>query len=128
MVNIKKFSSVLRNSLPMSWGEREEGILSSIALLCGMGIEGRGTGHMKLCSASSPQLACPVSTHRHVHVLTSTTREYLKKVCGLREYFISTVIYIFMGRMPFYMLYIAEGVDDGLINGCSPAFTAPNCT
>lgn len=95
-----------------------------------MGIEARVTGQrIKLCSTSYPHklvLACPVSAHRHVHMLTSTTDEYLKTFFGQREYFISTVIYIFMGRMPFYMFYIAEGDDDGLSNGCSPTFMAAN--
>lgn len=100
-VKIKKFSSVLRNSFTMSWGEREEGILWPTILLCGMGIEARVTGwSVKLYSIFPHKhlLACPVSTHRHVHVLTSTTHEYLKRVCGQREYFISTVIYIFYGK------------------------------
>lgn len=112
MVNIKKFSSVLRNGLTMNWGEREKGILWPIVLLCGIGIEARVTGQsIKLCSTSSLHklvLACPVSTHRRVHVPTGTTHEYLKRVWGQREYFFSPVIYIFMGRMPFYILYIAE--------------------
>lgn len=125
---VMKFSSVLRNSLTMNWEE----ILWPTVLLCGMGIEARVTGQrIKLCSTSYPHklvLACPVSAHRHVHMLTSTTDEYLKTFFGQREYFISTVIYIFMGRMPFYMFYIAERDDDGLSNGCSPTFMAPNCT
>lgn len=54
------------------------------------------------------------------------------KVYGEKEYSISAVnvnvIYIFMGRMPSYMLCIALWIDDELTNVCSSTFMATNCT
>lgn len=55
-------SSVLRNSLAVSGGEREEGILSPTVLLCGIGMGARVNGQ----SIKLTVLLPPINLYSHV--------------------------------------------------------------